>query len=95
MPCCSFLFGRAVTIRRKKFLLEEVGGLFEGPDRLFEKFRHILEKLTRILENPVYIRTSERHIRKKPDLLEDSTRHNSLAHFKSLLTNAYTQNIVK
>lgn len=33
VPCCSFLFERAVTIRRKKFLLEEVGGLFEGPDR--------------------------------------------------------------
>ncbi len=77
MPCCSFLFGRAVTIRRKKFLLEEVGGLFEDSDRLFEKFSPIIEKRVRILENTGYIRTSERHIRRKSVLLENRHRHNS------------------
>ena len=56
---------QAGIIRRKRFLLEEVGAVFEDSERLFEKFTYILEKRARILEGPVYIRTSERHIRKK------------------------------
>lgn len=79
MPCCSFLFWWRVSFRRgyiirKRFLLEEVGTVFEDSERLFEKLTHILEKRARILEGPVCIRTSERHIRKKPVLLENGKR---------------------
>ena len=51
-------------LEERKFLLEEVDRIFESSDLLFEKFMHILE-------NPGFIRTSECHIRKNSNLLEN------------------------